>query len=86
MQKLNAQKYVCTINNNVVQGRLSEIINHRTKYFSYEIFMIYGIAAALFYHPGPIYCTSSHQRSVYMYIDCTSRGVAPLSPLPLAIN
>ena len=40
MQKLDAQKYIRNINDNVVQDRLSE--NYLFKYFRREIFVIYG--------------------------------------------
>ena len=44
MRKLNAQKYMRNINDNVVQGRLSENPkNYRTKYFVHEIFVIHSI-------------------------------------------
>ena len=44
MRKLNARKYIRNINDNVVQGRLSEnYLTRNTKYFRYEIFTIYGM-------------------------------------------
>ena len=47
MRKLNTQKYIHSINDNVGQGRLSENLfnakNYCTEYFRYEIFAIYGM-------------------------------------------
>ena len=52
VRKLNAQKYMRNINDNEVQGRLSEkIFNvkiYRMKYFRHEIFAIYGIISEFF--------------------------------------
>ena len=39
-----AKIYICNINDNAVQGRLSDNAkNYCTKYFRYNIFQIYGI-------------------------------------------
>ena len=37
----NAQKYIYNVDDNAVQGYLSE--NYCTKYFRHEIFAVYGI-------------------------------------------
>ena len=43
--KIKCTKYMCNINDNAVQGRLSENYNaknYHMKYFRYKIFAIYG--------------------------------------------
>ena len=46
VQKLNVQKYIRNIDDNAVQGRLSEnYLNYYMKYFRHEIFAIYDIIA-----------------------------------------